>query len=302
MTAEGHLTNAGLLAFVGRGDPCLDYRRRDHAGADSLQRLRQSNRSLIEEVTDAFQAVSVHNKLRHLPAGLAIGQVRELPELAVREAIVNGVVHREWGLKEPTVIEHVGRTLVVTSPGGFVGGVNRGNIITHPSQARNRALAELFAALRIAEREGIGVDRMVREMVRLGYSPPDIDEISGPYVRAALVGDKIDVPWIRFLRRLQPPNSSQDLNALLILSHLCKALWIDLELAMPILQRSRTETEGAIASLASVSIDGSPVMALVAGIPAGDLPAWHLTTSAVNALTDLDPACWRSPRSAESRS
>lgn len=34
---------------------------------------------------------------------------------AIREEIVNGVVHRDWASAAPTVVEHVGRTLVVSS-------------------------------------------------------------------------------------------------------------------------------------------------------------------------------------------
>ena len=114
---EGYLTNAGALAFVGRGEPALDYLRRTVPAGDSRRRVHQSGLALLEEI-DA--------------------------------------------------VEHVGQNLTVTSPGGFVGGVTATNIITHPSQPRNRALAALFADLRIAEREGIGVDRMVREMIATG--------------------------------------------------------------------------------------------------------------------------------------
>lgn len=73
--------------------------------------------------------------------------MRDLPELAVREAIVNGVAHREWALPEPTVVEHVGRTTRVTSSGGLVGGVTPRNIITHPSQSPNETADDVNALL-----------------------------------------------------------------------------------------------------------------------------------------------------------
>src|SRR5690606_20161438 len=136
------------------------------------------------------------NEIRHVQHGFVVGQLRELPPRAIREAIVNGLAHRDWASASPTVVEHIGRSLVVSSPGGFVGGVTPANIITHPSEPRNRALAELLASIRLSEREGIGVDRMFADMVALGYGPPEITEIPGPYVRVALVGDSLDLAWI----------------------------------------------------------------------------------------------------------
>jgi ATP-dependent DNA helicase RecG len=152
VTGDGLLTNAGVLAFVGRGDPGLDYIRRDVAGGDSRQRVHEGSRGLLEELLEVFTHVTANNDVRHVPKGIAIGQIRDLPEQAVREAVVNGLAHREWGLAQPTTVEHIGHTLRVSSPGGFFGGVTSANIITHPSQSRNRALTELFAAIRVAER------------------------------------------------------------------------------------------------------------------------------------------------------
>lgn len=240
VTSDGLLTNAGVLAFVGREDPSLDYIRRDVAGGDSVVRLRSSGRSLLEDLDEVIRVINHHNSVRHQLHGLVVGQVRELPALAVREAIVNGAVHREWGSPAPVTIEHIGHTLTVTSPGGFMGGVTPENIITHPSEPRNRSLAELFAALRVAEREGIGVDRMVRDMLRLGYRAPETREIEGPYVRAALVGDALDVGWLRFVGDLRPHSAGSDLNALLLITRLKHHLWVDVRTAAPLLQPCRS--------------------------------------------------------------
>lgn len=165
----------------------IDYIRRDLPGGDSVNRIR-SSRPLIEQLWDVDQASQAANRLVHIPEGFAHGQQRVIPGRAVREAIVNGVAHRDWLSPEPTTVEHVGDTLTVTSPGGFIGGITPSNIITHPAVPRYRSLAEAMAALRLGEREGIGVDRMVRDMLAIGRPEPGISEIAGPYVRVSLVG------------------------------------------------------------------------------------------------------------------
>src|SRR5699024_758165 len=169
--ADGFLTNAGSLLFVATPEPGIDYIRRDHPGADSTLRIQRSG-PLLVQLADVEQVAAASNRILHVAAGFVQGQVRALPRLAVREAIVNGVIHRDWQTAAPTVVEHVGDSLIVTSPGGFIGGISPDNIITHPSTPRYRSLTAIMAALHLAEREGIGVDRMVAEMLALGHRPP----------------------------------------------------------------------------------------------------------------------------------
>lgn len=267
IAGDGNLTNAAALAFVGRGDPpAIDYIRRDQPGGDSRLRIRESGRSLLEELAAVEQAIAAHNSLAHTTSlTFAVGQILELPTLAVREAIVNGLAHRDWSPDEPTTVEHVGASLVVSSPGGFVGGVTPENVITHPSSPRHRALAELLAKLRIAEREGVGVDRMVRDMLRFGYARPVLEEIPGPMVRTALVGGEPDTGWMRFLATLDPPTAGSDLDLLLLLDHLVAEGWIDASRAAPLLQKTPIEAEHALKRLDDVTFGGEPIVVPVAG-------------------------------------
>lgn len=131
-----------------------------------------SGRSVLEELAEVFALVRAYNPEVHAEQGLVISRVRALPERAVREAIVNGIAHREWIDGRPTTAEHIGRTLRVTSPGGFYGGVRSDNIINHPPVSRNKDLSQLLATLRIAERQGAGVDRMFADMIRHGHPLP----------------------------------------------------------------------------------------------------------------------------------
>jgi ATP-dependent DNA helicase RecG len=146
---DGRLTNAGSMLFVGTPHIGIDYIRRDVPAGDSTNRTR-SARSLLEQLLDVDRASQTANRLVHAPDGFAHGQLRAIPARALREAIVNGVVHRDWSSPEPTTVEHIGETLIVTSPGGFIGGVSPSNIITHPAVPRYRSLAEAMATLRLA--------------------------------------------------------------------------------------------------------------------------------------------------------
>lgn len=295
VTGDGMLTNAAAILLVGRPEPALDYIHRRTAGGDSDQRVRRESRSLVEQLTEVFGAAQANNPVRHVPSGLAIGQVRQLPEGAVREAIVNGVAHRDWHSPAPTVVEHIGGTLRVTSPGGFAPGINPSNIITHPSKSRNPALTRLLAAIRVAEQEGIGVDRMVSDMLRLGLPAPSIVEQDGPQVVTSLVGQTIRESWMRWLRLFDDRDVIEDLRLLMIADTLAARRWIDGDVAGRRLQVSPAEAYDSLNRFVDVTFEGGPAVREVDGTPADSPIALVLAHRAAQRLAELDVEAGRRP-------
>ena len=276
------LTNAGSLLFVGTPFPGVDYIRRDMPGGDSTLRIEEVG-PLLTQVYKVEQAGEVANRITHTDKGFARGRIRAIPPRTLREAIVNGVVHRDWMSPRPTVIEHVGDTLVVTSPGGFLGGVTPDNIITHPAVPRYRSLAEAMATLGLAEREGIGVDRMVRDMLAIGRPAPVISQVDGPYVRVVLLGGTPDAAVVDLVAALAPEWAG-NVDSLLLIEHLTRHGWVDPDSAAPILQRpSPNEAGEAILRLAQAHMDPTgteSVITPVHGVPAHRPKAFRLSDAA----------------------
>ena len=273
------LTNAGSLLFVATPWPGVDYIRRDVPGGDSTLRIEGAG-PLLMQVREVEQAGEVANRVTHTAEGFAPGRIRAIPPRTLREAIVNGLVHRDWLAARPTVIEHVGDTLTVTSPGGFVGGVTPANIITHPAVPRYRNLSEAMAALGLAEREGIGVDRMVRDMLAIGRPAPVIAEVDGPYVRVVLLGGAPDIAVVDLVAALTPAHAG-NVDSLLLIEHLTRNGWVDAESTTELLQRSSAEEANeAILRLADARLDAAgsaPVIAPVQGVPPGQPDAFRLS-------------------------
>jgi ATP-dependent DNA helicase RecG len=270
---DGRLTNAGSLLFVETPDIGLDYRRRDYPGADSTVRVRRKQ-SLLQQIWETELAFQAANRLTHVPDGFAHRQVRAIPQRAFREALINGVVHRDWLSPQVTEVEHVGDTVTITSPGGFVGGVGPDNIITHPAVPRYRSLAEAVAALRLSEREGIGVDRMVSDMLALGHSEPEIVEVPGPFVRVSLVGGEADAGIVAFFAAMEPRGSN--IEALLIIQHLRQCGWIDAVHAAPVLQRSLGEARSTLDRAATIRVDARSIIEPLRGTRPDEPPAYRL--------------------------
>ena len=273
------LTNAGSLLFVATPWPGVDYIRRDMPGGDSTLRVEGAG-PLLVQAREVERAAEVANRVTHTAAGFAHGRIRAIPPGTLREAIVNGLVHRDWLVPRPTVVEHVGDSLTVTSPGGFLGGVTPDNIITHPAVPRYRNLAEAMASLGLAEREGIGVDRMVRDMLAIGRPAPVITEVDGPYVRVALLGGAPDTAVVDLVAGLTPPRAAS-VDSLLLIEHLTRSGWVDAESATQLLQRSSAEeTDEAIRRLSDAYADAAgsvPVISPLQGIPPHHADAFRLS-------------------------
>ena len=295
------LTNAGSLLFVSTPWPGIDYLRRDLPGGDSTLRI-EGDGPLLVQVREVEQASEVANRVTHAVKGFAHGRIRAIPPRTLREAIVNGIVHRDWLAPRPTVVEHIGDTLTVTSPGGFVGGVTPENIITHPAVPRYRNLSEAMASLGLAEREGIGVDRMVRDMLAIGRPAPVIAEIDGPYVRVSLFGGAPDTIVIDFVAALTP-SWAGSVDSLLLIEHLTRNGWVDADSATPLLQRSSVaEADEAIRRLADARIDTESsvtVISRVQGIPPHQNDAFRLSDTVRDRLAHR-LASLRTPEGRES--
>lgn len=162
--------------------------------------------------------------------------------IGVREAAVwSGV----WGAVGVTFGVS---TLRITSPGGFYGGVRPDNIINHHPVSRNREFSNLLASLRIAERQGVGVDRMYADMIRYGHSAPTIDDVDGVAVRTVLAGESPDLGWVGWIAGVEP-DPRRDLRLLMALHHIAGQRWTDPDDLAPLLQVTFSEARQTIERL-----------------------------------------------------
>lgn len=288
LTAHNTLTVAGQLFFVGRGEPALDYMYRDYEGAPSRSRVAAPSKSLAEELREVFIRIEAHLQQIHTQYGPTITQNFNVPLDAAREAVVNGVAHRDWHSPLPTVVEHIEDTLAVTSPGGFYGSVTQDNLLTHPSLSRNRALTQLLADTKFAEREGIGVDKMTAAMVIQGAPAPAIREIPGPYVRTVLTGGTPNAGWMTWLNAINPVSIRRNVSTVLLLDHVVKHGWFDASSVATVLQRSSEEAATVVTRVAGATLNGHPLIVSVEGVPDGKESAWALSERALQHLKDCD--------------
>jgi ATP-dependent DNA helicase RecG len=95
------------------------------------------------------------------------------PLFAVREALVNAVCHRDYRLTGKRVeIRQFDDRLEIISPGGLPGYITLDNIIEEHFSRNPRLVNGLFEWGYI-EQLGLGIDRMIEEMVQAGHPQPE---------------------------------------------------------------------------------------------------------------------------------
>lgn len=247
---DGALSRAGSVLVGTSCAVTYTYRETPEGEPQVIERL---SGSLLEVYDQIMELIRIRRRLTpvNLPDGQQL-QIEDFPELAVREALTNALIHRDYHLQSPVMVDHAPAVLVVTSPGPLVAGVRPDNILTHPSKPRNRTLADATAILELAEEIGRGVDRMYREMVRAGRPTPDITE-GFDYVRVALVGGAPDANIARYVAQL-PAMVRDDTDAMLVILKLCSVKTVSAEQISPFLQRSVDESEASLRHLASDQI------------------------------------------------
>ncbi len=107
--------------------------------------------------------------------GLQREDQTEYPPFAVREALVNAVCHRDYRLRGSSVEIHMRPdSLEIISPGGLPAYITIENIVEE-HYSRNPRLVNGLYQWGYIEELGLGVDRMIEDMVAAGHPPPLFD-------------------------------------------------------------------------------------------------------------------------------
>jgi ATP-dependent DNA helicase RecG len=134
-------------------------------------------------VRDAMQALKRNMKRRAVIQGAGRIDVWEYPEIALREALVNALVHRDLaGHARGTHVQvsMYPDRLVIQNPGGLFGGVTIDNLEDHPpSSARNSVLMNILQDVplpwteqSVCEKRGSGIQEMLQALRAAHMSPP----------------------------------------------------------------------------------------------------------------------------------
>lgn len=113
--------------------------------------------SLLAQLEDAFDYVDRFNHTRAEFLGLDRVDMRDYPVEAVREALLNAIVHRDYAFSGPTLISIFEDRIEFVSIGGLVKGISFDDVMLGISALRNQRLANIFYRLKLIEAYGTGI-------------------------------------------------------------------------------------------------------------------------------------------------
>ncbi len=132
----------------------------------------------FEEVELQFKPWVVEDELE---VGLFRVPIPNYDRRAFREGFVNALVHRDLSRLGAVHVKIDNSGLNISSPGGFIEGVNLSNLLVAAPHSRNPLLADIIKRIGLAERTGRGIDRIYEGMLRYGRPEPDY-ALSSPYL------------------------------------------------------------------------------------------------------------------------
>ncbi len=157
---EGLYTNLGLLL----SEQCIhNIKVACFEGEDKniFKDRRKFSGSILKQLSDSFKYIDLFNKTKATFAGLTRIDKRDYPPEAIREALINSIVHREYSFSGSTLINIFDDLIEFVSLGGLVPGLALEDIMIGVSQCRNEKLANIFYRLKLIEAYGTGISKII---------------------------------------------------------------------------------------------------------------------------------------------
>lgn len=118
--------------------------------------------SLLKQLDDVYEYLLLSNKTKARFIGLNRYDKEDYPKEALREALLNSVVHRDYSFSGSNIINIYEDRIEFISLGGLVPELELDSIFLGVSQSRNPHLASLFYRIHLVESYGTGISKIQR--------------------------------------------------------------------------------------------------------------------------------------------
>ena len=129
--------------------------------------------SFWEQIDEAFQFVLRNIHLGATIVGIYRQDIYEIPPDAIRELIVNAMVHRSYLDHDMIQVAVYDNRLEITSPGKLPMGQTLERMKEGYSKIRNEALAHAFSYMNLIEHWGSGIPRIIEKVKAAGLREPE---------------------------------------------------------------------------------------------------------------------------------
>lgn len=159
------IKNAGVLFFANRPRDFILQCQMTLVAFKGTGRINIYDRKdiqddLLTQFNEAIIFLQKHLNVRSEIKGVNRQDIYEIPFEALREAIANAIIHRDYSMRGTSIMVEVHQDkVVISNPGGLMAGLNT-KFLTNISVRRNELIADMFARMDKVERMGTGISRM----------------------------------------------------------------------------------------------------------------------------------------------
>lgn len=196
ISEDGTYSNLGMLL----SDQCVHTIKMavfDGSVKSVFRDRKELSGSLLEQLEEAYAYIDSFNRTRSEFEGLDRIDKRDYPPEALREALLNAIVHRDYAISSATLISIFDDRIELVTIGGLVRGITFDDIMLGVSVLRNQHLANVFYRLRLIEAYGTG-------MLKINECYADYDV--KPQIEATNNAFKITLPNTNYKKNVSTEN------------------------------------------------------------------------------------------------
>ena len=123
---------------------------------------REIEGSIFKQLYETYEFLDMNNKLPAKIIGTDRVERNDYPKEAIREALVNALVHRDYSRGGSIIINIYDDRMEFVSIGGIVNGLEEKDLLSGLSLARNEKLANIFFRLHHIESYGTGLRKIMK--------------------------------------------------------------------------------------------------------------------------------------------
>ena len=132
---------------------------------------REFGGSLMNQMNEVYEYIDFRNQIRATIEKLSRIDVRDYPVIAVREALLNLLVHRDYSFSASALISIYDDRIEFVSIGGLMPGIDLEDIMAGISVCRNQNLANVFYRLHLIEAYGTGLTKIMEAYEETSEKP-----------------------------------------------------------------------------------------------------------------------------------
>jgi len=209
---------------------------------------------LLRVMEECEARIRARNREQELMVGLLRVGVPDYPERALREALANALIHRDYQRLGAVHFQWQTDQIEITSPGGFPEGVRLDNLLVTAPRPRNPLLADAFKRAGIVERTARGIDTIYYEQLRNGRPAPSYARSNEATVSVVIPGGAANLDFVRLLVTEAQHGRDLALDELLILNTLWQARNLTTDDAARLVQKPEAETRAALHRLVEAGL------------------------------------------------